>query len=391
MTAQSGGKNDVVACLVKQGGGRAIAPFVHDQENFSTPLGHSNAVVRVDALAHFDEVIKSLGGDPIALLERSIITRETLSKANAVVPYRGLIHLLELAAKQLDCPSFGLQFAARQGGMAVLGPLEVAMSNSRTLGEAYAYCSEHLQTYSPVVQIRVEPDRGSGRRPIRLEILLNRVPHQQQAVEHAIGLMHLSIETLSQRRAHSREVWFMHEPLSPMSTYRRFFGTQVCFGKPFNAIFLNTADLDLPLSGRSDQLYELATSFIETQYPSGNNLASAQVRATTARHLALGRCTHIEVASALGMHPRTMQRRLREEGVSFETIKDDVRRDLALRYLGHRSMSLTKVATMLGYSEPSVLTRSCYRWFSSCPRTVRLELRKAEHAQAERMPDFRLN
>jgi AraC-like DNA-binding protein len=86
-----------------------------------------------------------------------------------------------------------------------------------------------------------------------------------------------------------------------------------------------------------------------------------------------------------------MQRRLREEGVSFETIKDEVRRDLALRYLGHRSMSLTKVATMLGYSEPSVLTRSCYRWFSSCPRTVRLELRKAEHAQAESMPDFRLN
>lgn len=358
--------------------GRAKRAASHNRKALPTTIGHGNAVVRVDALAHFDEVVRSLGGDPDAIFARSTIAKETLTKANAVVPYRGMIHLLELAATHLNCPSFGLQLAARQGGMAVLGPLEVAMNNSRAVGEAFTYCSEHLQAYSPVVQIRIESERGSARRFIRFEILLDRVPHQQQAVEHALGLMHLAIATLSRNRAHSREVSFMHEPSSPMATYRRYFGTQVSFGKPFNAIFLNAADLDQPLPERSDQLYELATSFIDSKYPSGTNVVSVQVRATTARHLALGKCTHIDVASALGMHPRTMQRRLHEEGIKFEDIKDDVRRDLALRYLGNRSMSLTKVAMLLGYSEPSVLTRSCYRWFSSCPRNVRIELQRAE-------------
>lgn len=391
MTAQSGRKADVASYRHADTARHSIPPFLQDHELGVTAAGHGNAVVRVDALAHFDEVVRSLGGDPAALLARSMISLEALSKANAVVPYRGMINLLELAATRLNCPSFGLQLAARQGGMAVLGPLEVAMSNSRAVGEAFAYCAEHLQTYSPVVQIRIEAEQESGRRFIRFEILLNRVPHQQQATEHAIGLMHLAIEALSRRRAHAREVWFMHEPLSPMAAYRRYFGTQVSFGKPFNAIFLNTADLELPLPDRSDQLYELATSFIDTQYPSAAKVVSSQVRATTVRHLALGRCTHTDVASALGMHPRTMQRRLRDEGASFEEIKDDVRRDLALRYLGHRSMSLTKVATMLGYSEPSVLTRSCYRWFAGSPRHVRLELQKAERVPSQEMPDAHLN
>ena len=71
------------------------------------------------------------------------------------------------------------------------------------------------------------------------------------------------------------------------------------------------------------------------------------------------------------MHPRTLQRRLREEGTSFEEIKDDVRRDAAARYLSQPDIPLTKVAALLGYSESSVLARSCRRWFDSSPRKVR--------------------
>ena len=65
------------------------------------------------------------------------------------------------------------------------------------------------------------------------------------------------------------------------------------------------------------------------------------------------------------------QRRLREENTSFEAIKDDVRRDAALRYLSQPDIPLTRVAALLGYSEPSVLTRRCKVWFASSPRQIR--------------------
>ena len=79
-----------------------------------------------------------------------------------------------------------------------------------------------------------------------------------------------------------------------------------------------------------------------------------------------------QAAQLLGnMHPRTLQRRLREEGTSFEDIKDDVRRDAAARYLSQSDIPLTRVAALLGYSESSVLARSCKRWFDNSPRKVR--------------------
>ena len=101
---------------------------------------------------------------------------------------------------------------------------------------------------------------------------------------------------------------------------------------------------------------------------------SAQVRVLITRHLVEGNCTCKRVASTLGLHPRTLQRRLREEDESFEAIKDDVRRDVALQYLQRPDISLLQVTEMLGYSETSVLSRSCVRWFSASPRRLRNDL-----------------
>ena len=80
------------------------------------------------------------------------------------------------------------------------------------------------------------------------------------------------------------------------------------------------------------------------------------------------------VASVVGLHPRTLQRRLREEGTTFEEIKDGVRRDVALRCLRQRHIPLIRVAEILGYSETSVLSRSCYRWFARSPRQLRNQM-----------------
>jgi AraC-like DNA-binding protein len=71
------------------------------------------------------------------------------------------------------------------------------------------------------------------------------------------------------------------------------------------------------------------------------------------------------------MHPRTLQRRLHDEGTTFEALRDDVRRDAASRYLSQTTLPLTRVSALLGYSEPSVFTRSCRRWFAGSPRRLR--------------------
>jgi AraC-like DNA-binding protein len=70
-----------------------------------------------------------------------------------------------------------------------------------------------------------------------------------------------------------------------------------------------------------------------------------------------------------------MQRRLNEEGTTFEEIKDNARRDLAERYLSNLDLPLTQITVLLDYSEQSALGRSCRRWFGTAPREYRKRLK----------------
>lgn len=340
------------------------------------------AVVRIDALRSFRDVVSGLGGDPDALLLRAHIDPAMLGNRHAVISYRTMVHLLERAATDLDCPDFGLRLAAAQGGAKVLGPLEIAMRNSSTLAEGFRYCAEHVQAYSPAAQICLEPERGTGRTLLRFEILLANLPFQRQAVEQALLLTQHAAVSISGGHARACEVWFNHEPLAPITLYREHFGTIVRFGQASSGLFFHDRDLKCPIPDPDPQLYELATNFIDTRFPSATMTMTTRVRSIVAKLLVAGQCTNDRVASAIGLHTRTLQRRLREEGECVETIKDSVRREIALRYLRQPGVPLIRVAEMLGYSEASVLSRSCYRWFSASPRQIRNRLNQINLNQA---------
>jgi len=330
-----------------------------------------SATVRVDGLRQYPELVTRLGGNPNCLLAKVHIDPATLHDRHAVVPYRSLILLLERSAFELKCPDFGMRLAAVQGGLKVLGPLEFAMRNSRTLREAFRYCATHPQVYSTASRMRLEPGYADDAQLFRFEILLPRLPVHLQAVERALLLTQLIAREITYGRAEAREIWFTHSPRIRPAFYREYFGVEVRFGQPANGlIFANTA-LDLPVPEIDDQLYELTTDFIEQRFPSIDAPLSLRVR-TIVEHLLLnGDCNYGSVAARLDMHPRTLQRRLRAAGESFESIKDGVRRDVALRYLTQSTLPLIRVAQLLGYSDTSALSRSCCRWFSASPRRLR--------------------
>lgn len=340
----------------------------------STAANKGILIVRTGALRNFASLVSSLGGDADALLRKARIEPAILENHNAVISYRAMVQLLERAAVELQCQDFGMRLAAVQDGCKVLGPLEVAMRHSQTLGEAFRYCADHVQAYSTATQICIESMPAEHSVFMRFEILLARLPHQRQAVEHALLLTQNVSNSISSGRARAREVWFTHEPMAPLSSYQAQFNATLRFGQRMNGLFFRERDFDLSIPDTDPQLYEIATSFIDHRFPSAALNLSARVRTLVGRFLADGNCTHERIAAMLGLHPRTLQRRLREESETFEDIKDGVRRDVALRYLRQRNIPLIRVAEILGYSETSVLSRSCYRWFAASPRQLRSRL-----------------
>lgn len=342
-----------------------------EPEEIAAPGPPPVAMVRSESLRYFDALVRELRGDPAALFATARIEPAMVEQRDQLIPYRQMILLLENAAEMLSCPDFGLRLAQRQYTEGILGPLDIAMRNSPTVGHAWRFCAEHVHAYSSGTHVTLMQCPDSGRRIMRFEIVMPRVYRRRQAVEHALLISHLATRMFSGGRAVAREVWFTHEPLTAGDAHVQVFGCPVSFARPYNALFFDEADFAAPVIDRNDRVLEMATFFIDARFPTPDAMIRTKVRRAIEQQLGDGNCTQIEVAAALGMHPRTLQRRLRSEGEIFEAIKDEVRREAAVRYLRETRLPLKTIAAMLGYSELSVLYRSCHRWFGEPPSAVR--------------------
>jgi AraC-like DNA-binding protein len=84
-----------------------------------------------------------------------------------------------------------------------------------------------------------------------------------------------------------------------------------------------------------------------------------------------GAFSEADLAEALHISPRTLQRRLADEGTSFKVLLDEARRELALRLIGERRMSIKETSYLLGFSEPGNFSRAFRRWTGAAPSRFR--------------------
>lgn len=79
------------------------------------------------------------------------------------------------------------------------------------------------------------------------------------------------------------------------------------------------------------------------------------------------------VAQQLHISPQTLRRHLREEGSSFQELKDHLRRDLAIYHLGRDNLAIQDIAEQLGFSEPSAFHRAFKKWTGLTPGAYRAQ------------------
>jgi len=77
------------------------------------------------------------------------------------------------------------------------------------------------------------------------------------------------------------------------------------------------------------------------------------------------------IAAPLGLSRRSLQRRLQDEGFSFRALHEQIRAELACRWLEQSTMALGEVAYLLGFSEPSAFHRAFKRWTGQTPAAYR--------------------
>ena len=181
--------------------------------------------------------------------------------------------------------------------------------------------------------------------------------------------------------------WVTHRDLRPLALELRFpppadlrpyqdaFKCPLRFNAPVNALLFGRADVISPLPTAHPLLAEvherLASERLQRLDPVQ---ISSRARAAIIRRLPDGEPRRTEVAAALEMSERTLQRRLEAEGTSFQRLLDDTRRELAQQYLGQTDVSLADATYRLGFGAKSSFFRACKRWFGTSPHHYRIRL-----------------
>lgn len=170
-------------------------------------------------------------------------------------------------------------------------------------------------------------------------------------------------------------VFFRHEGPESGAGHEDHFGCPVHFDSDRDALLVSEASLRAPnrlgdatIARFFDSHLEAALTDLET-----DESLDRRVRGEVAHALSEGVPSVSDVARELGMSARTLQRRLAEEGHSFQSLVDESRRQLAERLLRGTDFSLVEVAYMTGYSEQSAFTRAFRRWAGQTPRSYRIE------------------
>jgi len=171
------------------------------------------------------------------------------------------------------------------------------------------------------------------------------------------------------------EVTFTYSRPPRSKVYVGHFRCPLRFDARAARIVFRKSEFDLPVQGADETLAGYLSKYAEHVLASlveGESLRH-KVHAVVWSLLAEAPPTLTQVAEMLRMRPRTLQRRLAEEGTSLRKEVDEVRRTMALAMLRDRSMAIDDVAFLLGYSEPSTFFRSFKRWTGTTPRQFRVE------------------
>lgn len=155
--------------------------------------------------------------------------------------------------------------------------------------------------------------------------------------------------------------------------YEGYFGCPVRFGAAEDRLTLRRADLDRPFGTYNQELLDVLTPELDRQLgqQAHSGCVAEQIKWVLRRRLTAGRPDIRSVASELAMSERSLQRRLTDEGLSFQVLLSETRHQLALEYLRDPSLAIVEVAYMLGYEDQNSFFRAFRQWEDKTPSVWR--------------------
>ena len=271
-------------------------------------------------------------------------------------------------AQATDTPHFGLLLSRKQR-FSMLGAVGFAVREAPNILAAIENLNRFLPIHNQAARTTLVVEGDFAR--WTFDVMLRDAPALDQQFDLVAGigislLQHLAGQQWAPLSVHLKRA----EPVDPRP-YRQLFRCPVVFNADFTGFVFRKQLLSQPVANADQQLFRILHQYLtqlEARTPSD---FGSLVRETVALSLQDGDSSIDAVAGRLGLSERTLQRRLHAAGLNYKDILVDVRRNVAQQYLRDTCVSLTRIATILGYSDLAAFSRSFHREFGVSPRNWR--------------------
>jgi AraC-like DNA-binding protein len=296
--------------------------------------------------------------------QQEILLREGIGPIEYFDPETRLRHRLMMDLLKLSVDAGDVEIGLRAGESVQPGDfatLEYAARSCPTLGDAIRCFSRYVTLLHEAAEISLI---DQGELVMWRHRITDGVQQSAAANDFVMAASSAFAKTYCHVYAPPLEVHFAHREPTYGALYQRIFQTTVRFGAPHNAFVLRREDLETPLTRSHPVLrseYEKHAAAMLSRVHDNLSIAAA-VRRVFLADPQMGGCTMATTAGKLAMSVATLRRRLQDEGVTYASVLDALRYDLARKYLIDPGVATSDVAFLLGFRDASSFSKAFRRW-----------------------------
>lgn len=325
--------------------------------------------VRVATYAATPALLRDFGIDPVPVLAEFGLGLDTFAKADNIMAYSTGVKLLERCAALTGCDHFGL-LAGQQVGPTALGLPGYLILHSPTVEAALRQLENNLKLHGRggAVQLASHGNYASVTYTSHIEMA-----HATQVSYGALALLFNIMHKICGDTWLPTEVRFgLPEPGDPR-VFQRFFKAPVRFNADQTMLVFPRRWLTRAIPNADPVLFQLLEGVADNLRIGYREDLVGDVSRTILELLPVGKVSIERVARKLDIHPRTLNRRLKESGTSFITLLGRLRLELATQLLNDSELSITHIGLAVGYTSASSFTRSFERMTGRSPKDWRAE------------------
>ena len=321
-----------------------------------------------------DAYMRSRGADATEALRRAGLDVRDLTDPDQRAPLVRYLELLEICAELIGDPQFGLKFGAqyepRHAG--VVGNVALA---SRTVGEAFEMMGRYMPTMVDATVSCMEVSDGLAFAYWYYvdQLMMSYRQKVDWAITFTCNLMRVGLGAPSWTPQEVLLSQLAHETTTQRRTRSEIMGDTISVGHYCVGIRFDASLLQRPMATADVMIENLMRHYGDLRLAALPEQDSEikQLRREIARALVKGESGIEYVAKATATSVRTLQRRLKDAGVSYSDLQNDVRKTLALNLLENQTLALAEIAFTLGYSEVSAFNHAFRRWVGQSPGDYR--------------------